>query len=257
MPLKRYGKDIASDEYWAEVNAGYADRMKNNYHAHRLGVVRSLLDDFDGEGAVVDFGCGEGACLNWYPSAKNIGIDPDKGLLDIAAQQAPHAELHLGGVEQLAEIQAESVTLVLSLNVNAYLSDEEDDLFYKEAVRILRPGGRLVITHSNELFDMFTMNAFTVDFFDRNFGTDVSPLLARPNEPDRVTFNIRENPLTYRFKLARHGLTETRQGFSNFHDKSPLLGKDMEHFADTIEVPDSERWKLMFQCSTYQSLSVK
>lgn len=47
-------------------------------------------------------------------------------------------------------------------------------------------------------------------------------LLAKSALPEaHTTYDVRENPLTYRYKLARYGFEETRQEFLNFHPAPP------------------------------------
>lgn len=132
--------------------------------------------------------------------------------------------------------------------------------------RVLRPGGVFVITHSNDLFDVFTLNRYTVDFHARCFGSDpddIASLLTHPDKPDRTTFNVRANPLVFRHELARYDLTEERQEFIHYHPQPPLLDErdpdDIDVFAypDTLGWPAEERWRLMFQCSMFGSRSVR
>lgn len=252
--MKRIGRDISASDYWTNEGAQYHSAIDNPYHQHRLGVVRSLIPAETG--TVLDFGCGDGVMLASF-RGELIGIEPDQGLLDAARMQFPSARLLHGSIEQFAAIDAGSVDLVLCLNVLAYMSDEEDATFYRESHRVLRQGGVLVVTHSNELFDLFSLNAYTVDFFRREFGCDPSQMLKHPDKPDVATYNIRENPLTYSRKLARFGFREDRQEFINWHDQPPMLGKDDTTLRDTLSVDQSERWKLMFRCSTFASRSRK
>jgi chemotaxis methyl-accepting protein methylase len=71
----------------------------------------------------------------------------------------------VGDVNYLKEIPSASLDGLLSFNVLAYLTDEEELTFYQEASRIVKPGGYLVVTHSNRLFDMFSLNQYTISFF--------------------------------------------------------------------------------------------
>lgn len=259
--MKRIGKDISAAEYWSEENAGYAARIDNAYHAHRLTMIRSLIDPIASEGVVLDFGCGDGVMLLDFEESRRIGIDPDLDLLNRAKERVPDATFVHGGVNAMKEVEAGSVDLILCLNVAAYFSDEEDQEFYMQVGRVLKRGGALVITHSNELFDLFTLNAFTANFFKNQFGVDASSLLTHPDKPDRITYNVRENPLHYLHKLAAHGLREERQGFSNQHARPPLLDSgfslETKDYTDTTAVAEEDRWKLLFTCSTFGSRAVK
>ena len=158
--------------------------------------------------------------------------------------------------------------MLFALNVLAYLSDSEEIAFYEHAKRIVRPNGVMIVTHSNELFDIYTFNRYTVEFFRKHFlsgrETSVSSLLTNPELPLRSSFNVRENPLAYKYKLADYGFKETQQEFANFHSAPPLLMDvkdfddiDSRDYADTLNWPDQDRWKLMFACSMFGSRSLR
>jgi ubiquinone/menaquinone biosynthesis C-methylase UbiE len=262
--MKRVGKDISSTERWLERAAAYEAGIGGAYHAHRLRVVTAMLPDLTGA-TVVDFGCGDGVLAVEAQSrkaARIIGCDPNALLIGRARGRLADAEFHQGGVEILEQLDADVCGCLLAINVLAYLTDEEEDRFYRAASRIVRPGGSLLVTHSNALFDVFTLNAFTAAFFQSNFACDARSLLQFPDQPQRLSFSIRENPLAYAGKLARSGFRETRQEFMNFHAVPPLLSTDDPDDMDrkrcvTLDWPDAERWKLAFQCSMFASASLR
>lgn len=149
--------------------------MDTPYHRNRLRMVEALLAPEDFAGHVVDFGCGDGimarSVLNKGGTITAIDIDSDmvattRHALDPFRERVTLVE---GGVESLQGLPDGSADTLLALNVLSYLSPKEDNLFYENAARILRQGGALVCTHSNELFDMFTLNKYTVAFFQKNF----------------------------------------------------------------------------------------
>jgi SAM-dependent methyltransferase len=256
--MEKVGREISATGRWQERAQSYADHIGDAYHRHRLEVVRALFPDVDGA-TVVDFGCGEGVLAAealQQGAARVIGIDINDTLLDLARLRAPAAVFSQGGVGELKAISAGSVDCLISANVLAYLSDAEEHGFYEEAARLLRTGGALVVTHSNALFDLFTLNAYTVAFFRDQFGIDPSSLLKHPDRPQRTSFNIRENPLAYPAKLAKHGFRVDRMEFINRHLAPPLLtGDDPDDMARerpaTLDLPEDDRWKLLFQCSMF------
>jgi ubiquinone/menaquinone biosynthesis C-methylase UbiE len=262
--MKKVGKDIPAGDRWKEVAASYAEGIEGAYHRHRLRVIQTLLPDLNGR-RVLDFGCGEGVMIAETlkrGAAQVTGIDIEPTLLEKARQRESGAKLLLGGVEQLNELQDNSFDCLLSLNVLAYLSNREEDEFYRQSARILVPGGAMVVTHSNSLFDIFTFNSYTVAFFRDQFTCDIAPLLIHPDRPSRSSFNIRENPLSYASKLAAYGFREERQEFMNRHLLPPLLSEDdpddmQRERPETLDLPMDERWKLFFQCSMFASKAVR
>lgn len=253
--MERVGAEIAAADRWRSVGQNYAHEIGGAYHQHRLAVVDALMPQVAGRN-IVDFGCGEGVLIrtmNAAGAARIVGIDIDESLLMLAAGSGAARLIH-GSVETLSQI--ESADLIVAANVAAYFTRDQDREFYLEARRLLSPGGSLVITHSNELFDAFTFNAFTVGFYQRNFGCDPAPLLTHPDRPQRSSFNIRENPLAYSEKLRAAGFELQQIEYMNFHQQPPLLaGDDPDDMKrarpDTLSVPPAERWKLNFQCSMF------
>jgi SAM-dependent methyltransferase len=254
--MKRVGKEINSVDRWKSVASDYASNIDSAYQQHRLSVIRALLPSPVGQ-TVIDLGCGEGVLMEEAlarGATKVIGFDIDDTMIQLARERVPSAEAHLGGVERLADFG--SADCLIAANVLAYMTDEEEAAFYEAAAQVIRPGGHLVITHSNALFDLFTLNMYTVDFFRRHFDADPSTLLVHPDRPSRSSFNVRENPLSYSCKLARYGLRQERQEFINYHALPPLLsGENPDDMSrpkrDTLNWSEADRWKLMFNCSMF------
>ena len=61
--------------------------------------------------------------------------------------------------------QSNSQNLVIAINVMAYLTDKDLNTFFKEVNRVLKKGGSFLCLNGNELFDLFSLNNFTSDFF--------------------------------------------------------------------------------------------
>lgn len=257
MSIQRIGVDITSEDRWNAITSRYTAAIGSDYHRLRLSAIRALMPSLAGAD-VVEFGCGEGVILRMAQemgARSTLGIDQNAEMLRGAEDRSTASKLLLGGIEQLAKI--ERADCLIAANVLGYLTDTEEAEFYAHAKRILPEGGHLVIAHSNELFDVFTFNKFTVAFYKKHFDTDVSELLSRPTEPERPSFNIRENPLSYPDKLFGLGFEVERTEYMNFHESPPLLmGVDFNKLdsrthRDTLQVPAADRWKLMLQCSMF------
>lgn len=267
--------DFDARRYWAERASSYRGTMETAYHRDRIRMVEALLDAGDLSGRVLDFGCGDGVygeriCAE---GGAVVSVDIDPSMLDTARERIGDlqgAEAFVcGGLEALPALEQGSFDTILALNVLAYMQPDSSRLFLKEAARLLRPGGVLVCTHSNELFDLFTLNSYTVRFFKKHFAgfapdLEVAPLLTNPDRPNRSVFPTRTNPLSYRFDLAAFGLREERQEFSILHPMPPLLmdGFDPDDLAsramvDISALDESVRWKLMFMCSIFGSRAVR
>jgi SAM-dependent methyltransferase len=268
--MEKLGQTLDSKQYWTREANQYTDALKNDYHAHRLEVIRALIpsDLFRPDQRIFDFGCGDAILFPWFleTGGKIEGIDISPEMIALGKQQLAkwgedEALIQVADVQFLKSLPSASMDGILSFNVLAYLTDEEEITFYQEASRIVKPGGYLVVTHSNSLFDMFSLNHYTINFFKENFVLDAdfhSQLanLIKHSETTSTTYNVRENPLSYCHKLASFGFKEVRQEFINLHPAPPSLlhGKD---YPSTLNVTEEHRWKLMFMCSTYGSCSVR
>lgn len=274
VTLPRVGRDVDAATYWRGRASDYENEFGGPYHAHRLEVVLRMLDTIEVAGRFcVDVGCGEGVLLEKLAGrgARVFGFDLVDKFVASAARRLEGAGLEArvtqGGVDALACLDSGEVGVLLAINVLHYFEDAEEELFYAEAHRVLEPGGELLVVHSNELFDLYTLNRYTVEFHARHFGADphaLQTLLSHPGEPQRTTFNIRENPLTYAHKLAARGFEEVQQEFVNLHPAPPLLldpalqrDVNAREYPSTLDWDALDRWKLLFMCSMFLSRAVR
>ncbi len=268
MTLQKLGAEKDSFDYWEDTTNDYVGKLEGDYHTHRLNVINALIPDdlYQSGKRIFDFGCGNAV---HYPQFTDKGVRIEG--VDISETMVAEAHNNLkawgmpmdivkqGGVELMKSIPDDSFDAVISFNVLAYLTNEEDREFYIQAQRILKDGGQLIVTHSNSLFDMFSLNAMTSQFFADNYNVDcVGDMLVNSKiDENRPQYNVRENPLAYRYKLANYGLEEMQQEFINFHALPPMQMTEDRDYPDTLDIAHDQRWKLMFQCSTYGSRSVK
>jgi ubiquinone/menaquinone biosynthesis C-methylase UbiE len=267
--MKIYAKDIDSTKFWDKIAQKYDSELSNGYHAHRLAMIRKLYSGYKFKGRqCLDFGCGNGVTVLEFleKGATCYGVDVSKELISLAKRELAKNGydknlVKVGGVRLLSKLSPKSLDMITSFNVLAYLTDKEVNLFYKYAYRILKPGGELIITHSNELFDMYSLNSYTVEFFAKHFYSgdkkSIKQLVSKHNAPEITTYNVRENPLNYKFKLKKYGFEEIQQEFYHLHKRAPSLLKDKNIFPDTLHYSEEDKWKLMFMCSAFGSRSVK
>jgi len=255
---------------WLDQEINYANQISDDpYHKLRTDfILRLFPDEVD---LVVDFGCGEGffieLMLRNRLAKKVIGMDPSTNLIGVAEENQylvnnPDCEIRTGGSNALLEIESASVDLVIALNVLAYMTPAEENQFYLESNRILRPGGHVVVTHSNELFDMFTMNNLTIDFFKRNFEVNVEKYIDLAELAPVKTYGIRENPLEYSTKLRRYGFEQKKIDFFHHHSDLPratntkarnVVDPEFEKSSNK----ESRRWQEFFMSSTFGVLASK
>jgi len=271
--MKKLGQNSDSKEYWAEEAKQYSDALENDYHKHRLEVIHSLIPSelFESNQQIFDFGCGDAVLFPWFldVGSKIEGIDISPEMIELGRQRLTNlgvdeSFIQVADVSYLKNIPSASVDGLLCFNVLAYLSEHEELTFYKEASRIVKSGGYLIVSHSNSLFDLFSLNHYTINFFKENFISDVSQyshqlsnLLTNGNSSSKVTYNVRENPLTYHYKLKKFNFKELKQGFINLHTLPPIFLEPNKNYPSTINIAAEDRWKLMFMCSQFGSCSLR
>ena len=99
--------------------------------------------------SLLDVGCNVGAwlddCAHRYPSARLAGVEINPSALLAARKRVPAAELHHAGAERLP-FPDESFQYVTCVEVLEHLPPELRPAAFREMRRVLRPGGRLVLT---------------------------------------------------------------------------------------------------------------
>jgi SAM-dependent methyltransferase len=99
--------------------------------------------------SLLDVGCNVGAwlqdCARRYPSARLAGVDINQTALDRARLNVPTAELLHAGAEELPfpDMSFQTVTCI---EVIEHLPPDLRPAAFREMRRVLKPGGRLVLT---------------------------------------------------------------------------------------------------------------
>lgn len=262
----------------AESAFGYHSEDKSAYHRDRLRAMKILVEQLRTSKTsplrVVDFGIGDGKELVelGLPITSIVGIDISPHMISRARENLAkfEAELVIGGVEALSDIEAQSADLVVATNVLGYLSPIDEARFLSEAARILQSGGWALFMLGNELFDLFALNSGTVSFFEEHLNVGGTEQLLSEGSSDRFGTASRHNPLSLEAELHEYGFRKVTYSFSQWHEKPPILEElgnnksigearlsSRNHGFDANRLPVSEKWKALFQCSMFGALFQK
>jgi len=141
--------------------AGEWDKLRSDLYGHHFSQA-AMLSMLPPESIVADLGCGTGSIAGAIAPfvAKVIGVDQSPAMLDAAARRTAsltNIDLRLGSLSSLPldDRSCDAALLVLTL---AYVAAPLPAL--REAARILRPNGRLVVVdllaHDREDFQQQT-----------------------------------------------------------------------------------------------------
>jgi len=108
------------------------------------------LKEISNDVKALDIGCGRGewiGLLAKYGIACK-GIDLDKGMLEACKQQKFDVE-HGDGIAYLETLESESLVIISAFHVVEHISFEELQGLVEESLRVLKPGGLLIMETPN------------------------------------------------------------------------------------------------------------
>ncbi len=101
------------------------------------------------ESPVLDLGCGDGLVTSLVLSRVEVGLDPDKKVLERAARHGIYERFEAVPAEEM-QLPHGSIGTVFSNSVLEHLPHL--DAVLEAVARVLRPGGRLIFTIPTEAF---------------------------------------------------------------------------------------------------------
>jgi SAM-dependent methyltransferase len=254
--------------------AWYRRRLYNNFL--RSAKPRSVLD----------IGCGGGwTVLDALKSGVNArGIEPVAELqrfgVELLAQNGyPRSSITQENLSSLRDMPDGLEECVALLSVLPHVPDKDWDHVHANISRVLKPGGKLFAAYRNTLFDLYTFNSLTLQFYDKvlwdaehmqDFESEdalvnLKELIKNPDLPgpyhtmavDKSFGELRRvksNPLTIGKYLAPFGLTLDRVHFYHYHCAPPLIMQKLtrhKQINHVMELKLSDDWRGHFMCAMF------
>ncbi len=132
---------------WSRFKSEIYGLLGRNPRSNRMLVGAAGLE---AEHVTLDIGCGPGAAVRAAAPlvARAIGVDRSAPMIDIARRRSgelPNVEFHVAAAESLP---FEDDAIDVAWTVHAFHHWEDRDAGIAEALRIVRPGGRLLIVET-------------------------------------------------------------------------------------------------------------
>lgn len=141
----------AQAKLWSVYSRCYDGLLDLVPYQRLVAQVVDALDARPGD-TVVDLGCGTGNTINALvgavPELQVTGVDSSADMLGVAGPKLAAADVELVRsdlLDWLRSAPSASVDRVVSVNVLYTMHAADREVFWREAVRILRPKGRLVV----------------------------------------------------------------------------------------------------------------
>ena len=128
---------------WDAIAETYARRRDPT--GSDAALLDDLLEALPSEPTVLDAGCGDGARTLANLPAGSVGLDVSRRGLELARETVPDARLVQGEMTALPFADG-VVDAVTAYHAVSHVSRESQPEGYREFVRVLRPGGRLLMT---------------------------------------------------------------------------------------------------------------
>jgi SAM-dependent methyltransferase len=149
------------------------------------------------EAAALDLGCGRGEWLELLGEAgfQAVGVDLDAGMLEATREQGLHT-IQGDALRYLKELPPESQAVVSAFHLVEHISFEQLGLLVTEALRVLKPGGLLILETPNcENLLVATQNFYLDPTHDRPIPSSLLRFMAVHAGFDRVkTLGLQEDP---------------------------------------------------------------
>jgi SAM-dependent methyltransferase len=126
---------------------------------HNAGLIRELLREqgtsLDTRGALLDWGCGCGRVLRHWSGLEQTrvyGCDIDGRMVAWCNENLPFVEATVNDLSPPLPYADDTFGLAYAFSVMTHLSQELQDAWMKELLRVLRPGGLLLISTLGEYY---------------------------------------------------------------------------------------------------------
>ena len=222
-------------------------------------------------GTVLEIGCGEGYGISELVkfSEKYIGVDKFDTSISEEIKKNNDIVFHKMEIPPLLNIKANSIDFVVTFQVIEHIQD--DHYFLKEIFRVLKPGGKLLLTTPNKLMSLsrnpwhireytpFEMNDILSKYFAKTqvngvYGNDLVMEYYKKNK-ESVKKITRFDIFNFQYILPRWILQVPYDILNRFNRKK--LKSDNEDVVSLVKVDDYSILDSTENCLDYFCIATK
>ena len=222
-------------------------------------------------GTVLEIGCGEGYGISELVkfSEKYIGVDKFDTSISEEIKKNNDIVFHKMEIPPLLNIKANSIDFVVTFQVIEHIQD--DHYFLKEIFRVLKPGGKLLLTTPNKLMSLsrnpwhireytpFEMNDILSKYFAKTqvngvYGNDLVMEYYKKNK-ESVKKITRFDIFNFQYILPRWILQVPYDILNRFNRKQ--LKSDNENVVSLVKVDEYSILDSTENCLDYFCIATK
>jgi SAM-dependent methyltransferase len=128
---------------WDDVAEAYA--RSRDPSGSDAALIDDLVETLPPDPIVLDVGCGDGARTLANLPAGAIGLDVSRRGLELATDVVPEPRLVQGDMTAIPLVD-DSIDAITAYHAVFHVPRDEHPAVYREFARVLKPGGRLLIT---------------------------------------------------------------------------------------------------------------
>jgi predicted TPR repeat methyltransferase len=146
------GEVASRYDEWAK---GYDDDLVSWSYQAPAVVAETVITRQPDAGSVLDVGCGTGLVGKALRAkgfmGKILGLDISQASLEVAQQGGAYDSVEQADLQQRLPVEDDSVDALVCVGVMTYLPEVES--VWREFARVARPGGHIVVTQREDLWD--------------------------------------------------------------------------------------------------------